>query len=100
MPFAKGDQRINRKGRPREASNSKLREAIRGKMDIQQLWEEIESLDMRDRIQAKLKLLEYAVPRLSTVATVGESIEDQISELTKGEIADLIDFIITKYGEG
>lgn len=99
MPFVKNDTRINRKGRPKEASNSRLREAIRGKVDVDQLWNEIESLEQKDRVNAKLKLLEYAIPRLSTVHTSELSIEEQISNLTKGELSDLIDTILEQYGE-
>ena len=78
---------------------SELRKAILKGVDIQELFQDLESLSPRDRVNATLKLMEFVLPKLSSVQTNELSLSEQIESLTKVETADLIDVIIQKHYE-
>lgn len=99
MAFTKGDPRINRQGRPPSTNHLELRKAILKGVDIQELFQDLESLSPRDRVNATLKLMEFVLPKLSSVQTNELSLSEQIESLTKVETADLIDVIIQKHYE-
>jgi len=68
-------------------------------VDIQELFQDLESLSPRDRVNATLKLMEFVLPKLSSVSTQESNLKDMVQDLTKIECADLIDQIIEQYGE-
>ena len=99
MAFVKGDPRINRQGRPPSTTHLELRKAILKGVDIQELFQDLETLSPRDRVNATLKLMEFVLPKLSSVSTQEGNLKDMVQDLTKTECADLIDQIIDLYGE-
>lgn len=99
MAFTKGDPRINRQGRPPSTNHLELRKTILKGIDIQELFQDLETLSPRDRVNATLKLMEFVLPKLSSVQTQESNLKDMVQDLTKTECADLIDQIIDLYGE-
>lgn len=95
--FKKGDPNINRRGRIASPIHSELRKAISERIDLQSLFTDIEELNPRDRVNATLKVLEFVLPKLSSVQTNELSLTEQIEALSKVETADLIDVIIQKH---
>ena len=68
MSFADHPEHINRKGRPKGSSKtSQLREAIRERIDIDQLFRYIEELPPPASIKYRIELLHYVLPRLKAV---------------------------------
>ena len=99
MAFTKGDPRINREGRKPNSLHSRLRKSISEGIDLETLWTDLEEMTPRDRVNATLKLMEFVLPKLSSVSTQEGSLKDMVQDLTKTECADLIYQIIDLYGE-
>jgi hypothetical protein len=99
MGFSKGDPRINREGRKPNTNHAKLRKAISEGLDLDTLWADLDELSPRDRVNATLKLMEFILPKLSSVQTQEKNLKELVSEMTRDESAELIDTIIEHYGE-
>lgn len=95
--FKKNDPNINRKGRLPSPIHSELRKAISERINLESLFSDIEELNPRDRVNATLKVLEFILPKQSSISTNELSLTEQIEALSKVETADLIDVIIQKH---
>ena len=95
MSFAHHPENINRKGRPKGSSKSSLlRDAIQERIDIGQLFRDIEELPITSSIKYRIELLNYILPRLKAVETSANNLNDHIEALTKQETINLIDKLI------
>lgn len=70
--FIKGSKSPNPAGRPKGASNKEvkeLRERVKQLLDstFDQVVEDMAELEPKERIQAYIKLLEFALPRLKSI---------------------------------
>jgi len=89
MPFVKGDNRINKSGRPNGALNrsteqAKLAVARLANQGLDALREDIEKIRKNDPIEAAkiyLKLLEYIVPKKASIELSGE-INQRIQQIS------------------
>lgn len=59
-----------------EASVVTIRKVIEGNLDIDELFQEISQLDLQDRVNAKLRLLAFVLPKLANVDSRLTLIED------------------------
>jgi hypothetical protein len=69
MPFEKGDNRINRAGRPEGAKNrvnDEIRTRINTFLDenFETIQSDIKDLEPRERVRFYIELLQYGVPKL------------------------------------
>ncbi|MDA8565839.1 hypothetical protein N9K99_06605 [Schleiferiaceae bacterium] len=95
MSFAHRPEHINRKGRPKGSSKtSQLREAIRERIDIDQLFRDIEELPTTSSIKYRIELLHYILPRLKAVETSANNLNDHLEALTKQETINLIERLV------
>ena len=89
MPFIKGDNRINANGRPKGALNRSTEQmkltiarAVNNTLNtIQEDLEEIKKRDPEKAMDLALKLMEYALPKLSRTELRGE-IEQRIHTIS------------------
>jgi len=89
MPFIKGDNRINKGGRPAGALNrsteqAKLAVARLANQGLDALREDIEKIRKQDPVEAAklyMKLLEYIVPKKAQVELSGE-INQKIQQIS------------------
>ena len=89
MPFVKGDKRINANGRPLGALNRSTEQmkltiarAVNNTLNtIQEDLEEIKKRDPEKAMDLALKLMEYALPKLSRKEMKGE-IEHRIQQIS------------------
>lgn len=98
MAFTKGDPRINRGGRKPNSLHSRLRKSISEGIDLETLWSDLEEMTPRDRVNATLKLMEFVLPKLSSVQTQEKTIKELVNEMSREESAELIDELIERYG--
>ena len=95
MSFAQHPEHINRKGRPKGSSKtSQLRDAIHERIDIDQLFGDINDLPLAAAIKYKVELIQYVLPRLKAVETSANNINDHLEALTKQETISLIDRLV------
>ena len=95
MSFAHHPEHINRKGIPKWCSKtSQLRDAIHGRIDIGQLFDDINDLPLAAAIKYKIELIQYVLPRLKAVETSANNLNDHLEALTKQETINLIDKLI------
>ena len=95
MSFAHHPEHINRKGRPKGSSKtSQLREAIRERIDIDQLFRDIEELPTTSSIKYRIELLHYILPRLKAVETLANNLNDHLEALTTQETINLIERLV------
>jgi SUMO ligase MMS21 Smc5/6 complex component len=95
MSFAHHPEHINRKGRPKGSSKSNLlRSAIQERIDIDQLFDDINDLPLAAAIKYKIELVQYVLPRLKAVETSANNLSDHLEALTKQETINLIDKLI------
>lgn len=88
MPFVKGDNRINKAGRPAGAINRSteqmkltLARAVNNTLDtLTKDLEEIKKKDPEKAIELALKLMEYTMPKLSRTEMKAE-IEQRIQSI-------------------
>lgn len=69
MPFEKGDDRINREGRPKNSKNrvnDEIRTRINTFLDenFEIIQSDIKDLEPRERVRFYIELLQYGVPKL------------------------------------
>jgi hypothetical protein len=89
MAFVKGDNRINRGGRPLGAINRSTEQmkltiarAVNNTLDtIQKDLEEIKKRDPEKAIQLAMQLMEYTLPKLSSTEMKAE-IEQKIQQVS------------------
>jgi len=95
MSFAHHPEHINRKGRPKGCSKtSQLRDAIHGRIDIGQLFDDINDLPLAAAIKNKIELIQYVLPRLKAIETSANNLNDHLESLTKQETINLISRLI------
>ena len=95
MSFAHHPENINRKGRPKGSSKSSLlRDAINERIDIGQLFDDINDLPLAAAIKYKIELIQYVLPRLKAVEALANNLNDHLEALTKQETINLIDKLI------
>lgn len=96
MPFKQGDKNINRKGRPKGASNRstemmKVNVARAANLGLDYLKEDYERLrqeDPRGALNLLMKLLEFNLPKLKSVdmnveAEVNQKIEEIVVNINR-----------------
>ena len=97
MSFAHHPENINRKGRPKGSSKtSQLRDAIHERIDIDQLFRDIEELPTTSSIKYRIELLHYILPRLKPVEASITSLNDYLDKMTKQDMINLIDSLIER----
>ena len=85
MPFEKGDDRINREGRPKNSKN-RVNDEIRTRIDtfleenFDTLQSDIKGLEPRDRVRFYIELLSYCVPKLRQTELKTEFDFDNLSD--------------------
>jgi hypothetical protein len=95
MSFAQYPEHINRKGRPKGSSKSSLlRDAIHERIDIGQLFDDINDLPLAAAIKYKIELIQYVLPRLKAIETSANNLNDHLESLTKQETINLISGLI------
>lgn len=76
MPFQRNDKRINRQGRPKERTitNKELKNLFKQMLydNTNYLFDRLDDLTIRDRIQLQKILATHTLPRLNSVAMYGD----------------------------
>ena len=86
MSFAKNPQNINRGGRPKgKTPSTQIRKAIQERIDVGQLFDEIEELPKSSAVRFKVELLQFVLPRLKSIETPNKTLQEYISiDLSSG----------------
>jgi hypothetical protein len=72
MPFEKGDERINRSGRPEGAKN-RVNDEIRTRINeylsenFDEVLNDLKTMEARERVRFYIELLQYSVPKLKAM---------------------------------
>jgi hypothetical protein len=88
MPFQRGNQYGKNTKRTKNKNTANTKDAIANYFEsgnMETLFREIDELEGKDKVSAKLKLLEYYLPKLKAV-DLSTTIEDKREELTNEEI--------------
>ena len=96
MPFEKGDDRINREGRPPGAKN-RVNDEIRTRINnflsenFDTVKNDLMQLEPRDRIKFYIDLLQYGLPRLKQVELTNDpdAISSEDLDLILNMLADV-----------
>lgn len=92
MPFKKGDDRINRAGRPQGTKNKvsqEIRERINDFLEnnFDNIQTDIQQLEPKDRIKYFIDLLSFGLPKLRNVEMDIQNMPElNLKELSKEEI--------------
>ena len=101
MSFAKNPQNINKTGRPKGSTKSALvRKAIQDRIDIEELFQEIEMLPTGVAVKHKIELLQFVLPRLKSVETPTKTLKEYIEEMDSHQIVNLLDSLLERLEEG
>lgn len=73
-----------------------LRSAITGKINIDELFYEIGEMELNERVNAKIKLLGYVLPRLAAIdlTATGELTISQFISLTSSEQDNYLETLV------
>lgn len=99
MPFKKGDDRINRAGRPQGTKNKvsqEIRERISDFLEnnFDDIQSDIQQLEPRDRIKFFIDLLSFGLPKLKNIEMDVQNRPDlHLHDLGKDEIRAAIQAI-------
>ena len=97
MSFAKNPQNINRGGRPKgKTPSTQIRKAIQERIDVGQLFEEIEELPKSSAVRFKVELLQFVLPRLKSIETPNKTLQEYINEMENHQIVDLLDSLLER----
>jgi len=100
MSFANNPNNINRKGRPSGSTKSAMvRKAIQDQINIEELFEEIESLPTGMAVKHKIELLQFVLPRLKSVETPTKTLKEYIEEMDNSQIVNLLDSLLERLEE-
>lgn len=100
MSFANNPSNINRQGRPKGSTKSALvRKAIQDRIDIEELFQEIETLPTGTAVKYKIELLQFVLPRLRSVETPTKTLNEHIEELEDHQIVHLLDSLLERLEE-
>jgi|TARA_R100000479_G_C6384996_1_gene202647 hypothetical protein len=100
MSFANNPNNINRQGRPKGSTKSALvRKAIQDRIDIEELFQEIEMLPTGSAVKHKIELLQFVLPRLKSVETPTKTLKEYIEEMDSHQIVNLLDSLLDKLEE-
>ena len=62
-----GAQAGRNSSRGKDTNAELIRKGLTGKLDINALFDEIETLEINDRVTAKIKLLAFVLPKLQSI---------------------------------
>ena len=100
MSFANNPNNINRQGRPKGSTKSALvRKAIQDRIDIEELFNEIETLPTGVAVKHKIQLLQFVLPRLRSVETPTKTLKEYIEEMDSHQIVNLLDSLLDRLEE-
>ena len=100
MSFANNPNNINRQGRPKGTTKSAMvRKAIQDQINIEVLFEEIESLPTGMAVKHKIELLQFVLPRLKSVETPTKTFKEYIEEMDNSQIVNLLDSLLERLEE-
>jgi len=100
MSFATNPDNINRQGRPKGSTKSALlRKAIQDRIDIEELFQEIEMLPTGVAVKHKIELLQFVLPRLKSVETPTKTLKEYIEEMDSHQIVNLLDSLLERLEE-
>ena len=82
MPFVKGDPRINREGRPRNAEPDLLRQALdkEGEKRGISFWEKVAEYAFRDR-QVMIAVIKKFVPDTTEMNITGDALSQRVVQI-------------------
>ena len=95
MPFVKGDDRINKNGRPKGSKgvvSNKIKDAYGALLEnnLEQITKDLESLKPLDRLKVIIDLSKYVVPTLKSQDIQVDNLQDGQVNAMSEEVLDEI----------
>ena len=72
---------------------------IQDQINIEELFEEIESLPTGMAVKHKIELLQFVLPRLKSIETPTKTLKEYIEEMDNSQIVNLLDSLLERLEE-